>query len=477
MPIDWSIDCRGVRFSVFARFQSSNHPSFHSSNLPSCHPAILPIFPLVLIILLATLPAIGQDQQEDRQETDRQAPQEEHAPTAKAESQELSPQSATTVQGEVDDDETRLEMVRRQVEVLLTAAGLPTDQQCQDSARQLEEVADVSHKLAASLPERRRLEARQIEMQANYALAQRARTVKKNREAGYRVGQLRNAALQSRQLKSPAATAMADFWLMQADLFDLNSTTLPVDVRQVETIKQLEQFVREHKISAGERRRNGRELGKKAAPPRPLVDPTHQAILTDVKLALLRLYDQRGQSHKACPLLEQLHRRAIETSNEPLAEKLDRMYGYCDTLWAILDAQLHTANGKIWSARQQHGHDTLIHFWAGWFAPSVEAFDALDAARRQHHDRGLEVLSVNLDNLDPSNVDLADWAVCHDGPGPRKLAEMFAVRSLPRYVLINAKGQVVAVGGSLAILEQLDSPIDDAGANADSAPVTKPPAK
>ena len=160
MPIDWSIDCRGVRFSVFARFQSSNHPSFHSSNLPSCHPAILPIFPLVLIILLATLPAIGQDQQEDRQETDRQAPQEEHAPTAKAESQELSPQSATTVQGEVDDDETRLEMVRRQVEVLLTAAGLPTDQQCQDSARQLEEVADVSHKLAASLPERRRLEAR-----------------------------------------------------------------------------------------------------------------------------------------------------------------------------------------------------------------------------------------------------------------------------------------------------------------------------
>ncbi len=426
------------------------------------------------------------------------------------------------------DPTQELMVARQQLDAILAENGLLTRAARQDQAARLERIADLGNTLQRRVPAAQQLAASDLELRANYALAQNARAANQEREASYRMGKLRSAAVHTRNLRTPGAAVLGDFWIMQADLFDLGNADLDVDTRQRETIKRLEAFVREHgsvleRLEVAPVERAPMKLAGVPAPPPPVKEPAvvpeprdkreqikelvegivmpkhpaperraarpapdsgaadrqdaaadsappraqavkaqgvevepfvERAVVIDVQLALLRLYDERGMSEQACQLLDALKTVAQRDGDGTLQAELERWYGYSGTIGRTFASRLPTVDGSVWSSADHAGEYILLHFWADWYQPSVEAFGVLrEAKTRLGSSTKLAIVSVNLGNA--AEVGDVDWPVTQGLVAREQLAELFAVRTLPRYVLIDAKGVVVAVGGSPAILEQV----------------------
>ncbi len=116
------------------------------------------------------------------------------------------------------------------------------------------------------------------------------------------------------------------------------------------------------------------------------------------------------------------------------------------------------------------GKVTLVSFWATWCQPCVAEMPELKSIYHELHDRGFEVLGVSLDEPD---VDLADFARNQDLPwavlggtsaDSLPLARQLGVTSVPRSVLLDREGKIVAVDPKLHELEKLVAPLLKDGA-------------
>ena len=184
-----------------------------------------------------------------------------------------------------------------------------------------------------------------------------------------------------------------------------------------------------------------------------------------VQRSLLDLYDHRGMSRQVVDLLGQINQNVDLQWTDRL--QLDRQFGYCDILGNRFDAQLETIDGRTWSSQDHLGKPVLFHFWSDQQQGWDDAQGSL-AALRQLRDRlggTLEIVSIwcsaNQSKIAKISQALkakslkVDWSVCCAMVGDDNLQHLFSVQTLPRYVLINAQGQIEAVGSSLAILKQV----------------------
>jgi hypothetical protein len=386
---------------------------------------------IVAVTLFAAPAARGQDSPEPAPDT------AEHAPAAAA----------------TEADVLRL---REQFERVLTQAGLPNGEARDQTAAEIEALAQRSNVYSKQAPSpRARLEASNLEARGYNALAQDAYRQQKPDEAMTRNTQLRHAAEEAKTIPEPAAATVGDFWLLQADLFELNATMPDVNERQHNAIVRLEAF-------DAERRKAGDAVEH---------DQAARQIATDVRLSLLRLYDDRGESEKACALIAQLRAQAEATDDAALGEQLDKWYGYCDVLGRRFEATLPLGDGGTWSTTQAAGRPVLLHIWASWWPASHASFAALNEVHAGLTEQGVELVSIDLGPAPPA-VKLAEtqsrqrvvqqaaapkatWPMCLQPAGAMNLRELFRIHSLPRYVLLDSDGRVKALGGSLAILSQL----------------------
>jgi thiol-disulfide isomerase/thioredoxin len=96
-----------------------------------------------------------------------------------------------------------------------------------------------------------------------------------------------------------------------------------------------------------------------------------------------------------------------------------------------------------------HGRTVLIAFWASWCDSCVAQLPTLLAAWRDYHSKGLEILSVTMDNggarPDPSLPWLQGFTDGFDSPAARALG----VTELPRSLLIDSTGTILAVDAAL----------------------------
>lgn len=366
--------------------------------------------------------------------------------------------------------EADLLRVRRQLDQMLTDAGLPIGAEREDTARRIEQLAEQSAALSRQLSApRSKLEATNVEMRAYNALAQQAYQLRQPQETTRRNLQLRQAAEQARQIEEPAARTVGDFWLLQADLLDLNDTVTDRDRRQREAIELLERFV----------------AARQQAGDAVEFDDTARKIATDVRLSLLRLYDERGQSESACRLVRQLRAQADATADDALREHVQRWYAYCDAIGMKFEATLprtpaagHERAPEPWSTAALEGRPLLMHFWASWWPASHASWDDLAAAYPGLRQRGVEVVSIDL--APPPDVAAAPsqraadrkaqpfvppqvlWPCTYQPVAPDaaglNLQDLLGIRSLPRYLLLDERGVIRAIGGSLAIIEQLPPP-------------------
>ncbi len=393
-----------------------------------------------------------------------------------------------------------LAALRAQLQTLIAQAGVPDKAKRATANKQLDAVAMQSAELAKQLKDdRQRLEARYVELAARNVLLKDAQSRGDKREQSYQAGQLRTAAWSAKRLKLAPAGALGDFWLLQADLHDLNMSTEKLNERQRGAIELMERFLRAQGASVQRESeeqlprarsnvvRGGANNG--VAEQRDREDAAaKQTIVRDVRVALLRLYDQQGRSVDAARLLAQLQPQPARRYGDK-SDALFGQYSYTNLIGQQFDANLRLGRDAagtpiVWSSRDRLGKVVLIHFWSPSFEPTTRAFRALKSAVDRHKASGFEVHSVRV--ADPvarqrtlakatSQPDDADavtrtataatkpagtpaalaWPNYNEGPGQVSLQRMFAVRSLPRYVLIDRRGRVAAVAGSLAILDQV----------------------
>ena len=389
-----------------------------------------------------------------------------------------------------------LAILAKQLPAALAQLNSPDERQQAKSEKQLDALAKESADLAKLLPESKdQLHARNLEIQVYSALAHRARVGRQEREASYRVGQLRTAALGARDISAPNAQMIGEFWLLQADLFDINRSSNDTNVRQRRAMERLERF-----LNAQDEASKRKWKAKTEAQPGSLdavAEKLGSDMNTQVALALLTFYDQRGISDRAQVLSKKVSE--FDDLTEPQKQQVDQIAAGTDVVGQHFQANLKLSHGKIWSSEKHQGKVVLVNFYADWFVPSLKSHERVKAIAASLQVRGVSLLSVQMPNnnellalagaiapgagqgqgsavrsASPSpkpakpapdaGADLAPirrkakpWPVYQEGPGQVSLTRMFAVQSLPRFVLIDTKGKVHAVASSLAILEQLDS--------------------
>ena len=117
------------------------------------------------------------------------------------------------------------------------------------------------------------------------------------------------------------------------------------------------------------------------------------------------------------------------------------------------------------SLAQLHGHVVLVDFWATWCGPCRMTMPALQKVYEKYKDRGLEVVSVNIEN---DAVRASSFAAGFKpkltfplfvDAGPAQAA--FRVDAIPHLVLIDKDGRIafVHVGGLSA--DDLDERVGD----------------
>ncbi|MEQ8788573.1 MAG: TlpA disulfide reductase family protein [Pirellulaceae bacterium] len=126
----------------------------------------------------------------------------------------------------------------------------------------------------------------------------------------------------------------------------------------------------------------------------------------------------------------------------------------------------NTLDGKPFDFSQYKGKVVLIDFWATWCGPCLAELPNIKRLYEAYHDKGFEVVSVNLDE---SKSDLEAWMAARAEPLPwpivvssdptktgwrMPLAEQCGVQSLPFLLLINRDGLVEAMHTRGADLEK-----------------------
>lgn len=300
-----------------------------------------------------------------------------------------------------------------------------------------------------------RVEAGSIALQAYHVLTRLAQQTQNARELAYRVGQLRSTAWKTKRLPGASAVVVGDFWLLLADLIDINRTGLGIDTSQQQAIQRLERFLRDYLPT--------RTLGTKAqvvfsdtdATIDPAMGGEHLEILRDVRLGLLELYDQRGMTRQACRLIHEIH-RDLPPGDTRTTGYLASTFGYCSLLGQRFEAQLQTVRHGVWSSEDYQGQPMLIHLWADWVGPS-RVFEELRSVYASYQPRGLAMISVNVYADHTATQPGVDWPVCMQSPEDEGLRRLFMIHSLPRFILLDPKGRVASVASSLAILDQVES--------------------
>ncbi len=106
---------------------------------------------------------------------------------------------------------------------------------------------------------------------------------------------------------------------------------------------------------------------------------------------------------------------------------------------------------KIFSNKSLKGKVYLIDFWASWCQPCIGEMPYLHEAYKKYHDKGFEILSLSFDQKagDIEKFRKAKWPMPWDhsfvdNGFKSDLAKEFQVEGIPKPILVNKDGKIIA---------------------------------
>jgi thiol-disulfide isomerase/thioredoxin len=134
---------------------------------------------------------------------------------------------------------------------------------------------------------------------------------------------------------------------------------------------------------------------------------------------------------------------------------------------AAPDFEVRRLDGDSVRLASMRGHVVLVDFWARWCKPCVTMMPALERVAKRFEGRPFKLLSVNIEAAPPNQIrawlnarGVRDVVAAQDPSGAAQVA--YRVSSIPRLVLVDAKGVVRAFFGAGARESQLVTAIEDA---------------
>ncbi len=105
---------------------------------------------------------------------------------------------------------------------------------------------------------------------------------------------------------------------------------------------------------------------------------------------------------------------------------------------------------KDWIS-QQPGELFFVDFWATWCGPCVKHFPLTVQLHERHHDRGLVVISVSLDEIE-EQAEVVEFLQSHQATFAHMIRRLkigdafedFSISQLPHYRLYDKSGTIVA---------------------------------
>jgi thiol-disulfide isomerase/thioredoxin len=105
-------------------------------------------------------------------------------------------------------------------------------------------------------------------------------------------------------------------------------------------------------------------------------------------------------------------------------------------------------SGELVNLANFKGKAILIDFWASWCGPCRKAMPDLVQTYKQYHDKGFEIIGINLDKdktqLEKYMQEMGiTWQQYFDGlVWSNKIVKRFGIRGIPHIVLVDKNGAV-----------------------------------
>ncbi len=192
-------------------------------------------------------------------------------------------------------------------------------------------------------------------------------------------------------------------------------------------------------------------------------------------VSLLEVYYQRLLHSNQYPIAIEAFQLIRQRSKEPaIQEYLDQRLARLALVGKPAPPIVGTTlEGKPFQLDTLKGKTVLILFWASWCLPNADQADDFLRIFYEFHDKGLEVVGINLDTLQVEPDQIAtilpnvnrflldyniSWPNLLNGEGQQDFAAAYKITDLPANVLIDPAGNVVNLDADLAgLLETLQN--------------------
>ena len=123
------------------------------------------------------------------------------------------------------------------------------------------------------------------------------------------------------------------------------------------------------------------------------------------------------------------------------------------SVWGFTESKpLVALDGMEYRTEDLHGRYVLLDFWATWCAPCLEELPNFKAITTEFSQQQLLLLSISVDQTDRRSLlsfirrHAMAWPQLHDNRGMKgPIAKKFAVDAVPRTVLVDRQGRVIAI--------------------------------